>query len=61
MKTILCAIILVLAAFLMLGVKVLFVKGGKFPSSHVHDNPRLRSRGFSCAADHQQKENEIDK
>lgn len=36
MKTVILAIILVAAAFVLLGVKVLFVKGGKFPSHHHH-------------------------
>ncbi|MDE5646420.1 MAG: hypothetical protein K2L69_08000 [Muribaculaceae bacterium] len=34
MKTLLFTIILLLFALLMLGVKVLFVKDGKFPSHH---------------------------
>lgn len=29
-------IILVAASVVLLGVKVLFVKGGKFPSGHIH-------------------------
>lgn len=37
MKTIILTALLLAAAVIMLGVKVLFVKGGKFPSSHVHD------------------------
>lgn len=42
------AILLAFAVVLM-GVKVLFVKGGKFPSGHVHDNINLRRRGITCA------------
>lgn len=41
--------VLLLLAIVMLGVKVLFVKNGKFPSGHVHDNPALRRRGIGCA------------
>ena len=36
---------------LLLGVKVFFVKGGRFPSGHVHDNPALRDKGLSCHRD----------
>lgn len=51
MKIILTAVIAALLlglCIVLLGVKVLFVKGGKFPSGHVHDNPALRQRGLSC-------------
>lgn len=50
MTTIFLAVFLVLAAFILLGVKVLFVKGGKFPSGHVHDNAALRDKGIGCAS-----------
>jgi len=49
MKLAFAAIILVAVAFVLLGVKVLFVKGGRFPSGHVHDSEALRSRGIKCA------------
>lgn len=44
MKILLLTFILLAIAFILLGVKVLFVKGGKFPSGHAHDIPALRSR-----------------
>ena len=37
MKTLLLTIILILVAVVLLGVKVFFVKGGKFPHAHAHD------------------------
>lgn len=40
--TLISALILVAAAIVMLGVKVLFVKGGKFPSGHAHEVMRKR-------------------
>jgi hypothetical protein len=42
-------VLLLLIAVMLLGVKALFVKGGKFPSGHVHSSPELRKRGISCA------------
>lgn len=36
MKLLLLSILLVALAVVLLGVKVFFVKGGKFPSGHVH-------------------------
>lgn len=50
MKLLLLSILIVAVAFVLLGVKVLFVKGGKFPSGHVHDIPALRQRGITCAS-----------
>ncbi len=43
-------VVLLAVAVLLLGVKIFFVKGGKFPSGHVHDNPHLRKRGIGCAS-----------
>ncbi len=42
------SVVLVGLAVVLLGVKVLFVKGGRFPSGHAHDNPELRRRGVGC-------------
>ena len=36
MKTVILSITLVLISVVLLGVKVLFVKGGKFPTHHHH-------------------------
>ncbi len=52
METVILSICLVAAAFVLLGVKVLFVKGGKFPSGHVHSSPALRRKGINCEAHH---------
>lgn len=49
MKTLLLACLIVALAVVLLGVKVLFVKSGKFPSGHVHDNEALRRRGIGCS------------
>jgi hypothetical protein len=43
-------VLLILIAVILLGVKVLFVKGGKFPSGHAHSSPALRERGVKCAS-----------
>ena len=33
---------------LLLGVKVFFVKGGRFPNTHVSGSKALRQRGIGC-------------
>lgn len=49
LKVVILSISLLAVAFVLLGVKVLFVKGGKFPSGHAHDIPALRRKGITCA------------
>lgn len=51
METILLAIGLLAAAVLLLGVKIWFVRGGKFPNTHIHGNPEMQKRGITCARD----------
>ncbi len=43
-KIVILSIILIAFAVLLLGVKVFFVKGGKFPSGHAHDIAALRGK-----------------
>ncbi len=49
MKLVLITIIFLAVAFVLLGIKALFIKGGKFPSGHAHDSQALRQRGVRCA------------
>lgn len=41
-------ILFVAIGVLLLGVKVFFVKGGKFPNSHVSGNKAMRDRKIGC-------------
>lgn len=41
--------ILIGLAVMLLGVRVFFVKGGRFPNTHIHDNPEMIKRGIKCA------------
>lgn len=49
MKILLLTVTLLLVAVVMLGCKVLFIKGAKFPSQHAHDiaiphrNPKIQN------------------
>ena len=49
--TLLLTLAIVGLAVLLLGVKIFFVKGGRFPNTHIHDNPEMRKRGITCAKD----------
>ncbi len=50
MKILVISIVFLAIAVLLLGVKVFFVKGGRFPNTHVHGNPELRKRNITCAS-----------
>lgn len=47
MKVVLLTVFLLLMSVVLLGVRVLFVRGGKFPTGHA-DTPELRKRGIGC-------------
>lgn len=49
LKTALITILFVAVGVLLLGVKVFFVKGGKFPNSHVSGSKAMRDRKIGCA------------
>ncbi len=51
MKTVLLSIIILLVCIVLLGVKVLFIKGARFPSGHAGASPHLRRKGIGCASD----------
>lgn len=40
--------LIVAISVLLLGVKVFFVKNGRFPNSHVSGNKAMRQRGIGC-------------
>lgn len=42
-------LIIVGVAVLFLGVRVFFVKGGRFPNIHIGGSKAMRDRGISCA------------
>lgn len=50
MKTVFLTIVLLLVSVVLLGIKVLFVKGSHFPSGHAGHSAALRRRGIGCAS-----------
>ena len=49
LNTILITIVIIAIVVLLLGIKVFFVKGGKFPGMHISSNKEMQKRGISCA------------
>ncbi len=47
----LISLAVVAVAFVLLSIKVLLKRNGKFSSQHVHDNPGLRKQGIHCVMD----------
>lgn len=50
MKLFVATFALLAIAIIMLGVKVLFTKNGKFPSHHAAHSAALKSKGVQCAS-----------
>lgn len=48
LNTILITLLIVAVCIILLSVKVLFVKGGKFPNGHVSGNKAMQKRGIGC-------------
>ena len=48
LNTLLLVLLIVGVSVLLLGVRVFFVKGGKFPNTHVSGNKALQRRGIGC-------------
>lgn len=48
LDTILITLLIVAICIALLGVRIFFVKGGKFPNTHVSGNKTLRKKGIGC-------------
>ena len=44
----LASLLLVGLAFVLLGIRVFFCRGGKFPQTHVGSNKAMQDRGIGC-------------
>lgn len=49
LTTILYTVIILVICVLLLSVKVLFKKGGRFPNTHIDGNRALGKKGIHCA------------
>ena len=46
--TLLIAVLIVTICLILLGIKIIFVKGGKFPNTHIGASKAMRDRGINC-------------
>lgn len=49
LTTLLLTVIILVICVVLLSVKVLFKKGGRFPNTHVGGNRALGKKGIHCA------------
>ncbi len=52
---------IVALAVVLLGIRVFFVKGGKFPSPHIGESKHMRKRGITCAVSTDARDREREK
>ncbi len=48
-KLILVTIVILAIVFVLLAIKIIFVKNGKFPNTHIAGNKHMRKKGIGCA------------
>lgn len=50
-ETLLISMLIIAIALALLSVKLIFQRGGKFPSQHIHDSEAMKKRGIHCVID----------
>jgi len=48
LKIVLIAIALISTAILALSIRIVLVKDGKFPETHISRNPQMKKKGILC-------------
>ena len=48
LETILITVLIVAICMALLAIKMLFIKGGKFPSLHISGSKAMREKGIGC-------------
>ncbi|MBQ7941840.1 MAG: hypothetical protein IJ328_05470 [Muribaculaceae bacterium] len=54
-KILLLCILILGVSVLLLGVRVFFVKGGKFPDTHIHSNEGMKKHNITCVSSNEEK------
>ena len=66
LRILLFTLLIVAIGVLFLGVKVFFVKGGRFPNEHISQSKAMQQRGIHCYTDqdaearHHQSQRHVD-
>ena len=51
LETILLSVLIIAISVALLSVKVIFKKGGRMSSQHIHDNPKMQEMNIHCVLD----------
>ncbi len=54
--TLLLSVLIIAIAVILLSVKVILVRNGRFSSQHIKDSPALRRKGIGCVIDQDREE-----
>ena len=60
-QLILVSSVLLLVSILRLGVRIFFVKGGRFPNTHVGGSKAMKRRGIGCVSTQDRESRKINK
>ena len=60
-ETLLLSVLIIAIAVVLLSVKVLLKKGGRFSSMHIHDSKAMQDRGIHCVIDQDREAREADR
>lgn len=55
--TLLITFIILVICVVLLSVKVIFKKNGRFPNTHIEGNAALRKKGICCAKSQHKRDN----
>jgi hypothetical protein len=51
----LICILILGVSVMLLGVRIFFVKGGRFPDTHIHSNEVMRKHNITCVSSKEDK------
>lgn len=55
-ETLILTVLIIAIAVVLLSVKVLLKKNGRFSSQHIKDNPAMRKQGIHCVLEQDREE-----
>ena len=60
-ETLILTVLIIAIAMVLMSVKVILKKNGKFESQHIHDSAAMKERGIHCVIDQDRAAREADK
>ena len=60
-ETLILTVLIIAIAMVLMSVKVILKKNGKFESQHIHDSAAMKERGIHCVIDQDREGREADK